>query len=351
MADKTRIAVIGAGWWACENHIPVLKSRHEVDLVAVCTTGKKELQIVQDKFDIPYATEDYIQLIKDNDLDGVIISSPHTFHYEQAKACIEAGCHVLVEKPFTTSAAHARELVQLAKKHNVSIMVPFGYNFTNLAASALQHVKEGLLGDVRHVVLQMATSLMDLFSGEKLVGVETHLFQPKADTWSDPKKAGGYGWGQLSHALGLMFLLVDEAPDTVYAITGKSPTGVDLFDAATLKFCSGATAVLSGSAGLASQKVKAQVDLRIFGTKGHLSLDVERERVHVETVSGESFIEEVREGDGNYSCVEPVNAFVDLCLGNSEENLANGLVGCRSVEVLDAMYRSAESGKAESVFL
>ena len=46
MVDKARIAVIGAGWWACENHIPILKSRTEVDLVAVCSTGKKELQIV-----------------------------------------------------------------------------------------------------------------------------------------------------------------------------------------------------------------------------------------------------------------------------------------------------------------
>ena len=226
----------------------------------------------------------------------------------------------------------------------------FGYNFNQTAISSLKYVNEGLLGEVRHVVLQMATPLMDLFSGEELAGVETHLFQPKSDTWANPKKAGGYGWGQLSHALGLMFLLVDEAPDTVYAITGKSPVGVDLFDAATLKFCSGATAVISGSAGIASQHVRSQLDLRIFGTKGHLSFDVERERVHVETFKGESFIENLQEGDGNYSCVEPVNTFVDLCLGRNEENPATGLIGCRSVEVLDAMYRSADSGNPESVF-
>jgi len=75
MANNARIAVMGAGWWACENHIPILKSRTEVDLVAVCTTGKKELQIVQEKFDIPYATEDYAEkCLLENGLSGAICS-------------------------------------------------------------------------------------------------------------------------------------------------------------------------------------------------------------------------------------------------------------------------------------
>ena len=56
MSGKLRVGVVGAGWWAVANHLPVLKSRSDVDLVAVCRLGRAELAKVQSVFGIPYGT-------------------------------------------------------------------------------------------------------------------------------------------------------------------------------------------------------------------------------------------------------------------------------------------------------
>ena len=161
---------------------------------------------------------------------------------------------------------------------------------------------------------------------------------------ADPGRAGGYGWGQLCHALGLLFRVLDEAPREVFAWMGHSPAGVDFYDALTLRFESGATASLSG-AGTVPKQRSFQLDLRLFGREGMLLFDVERERLEVCRHDGQDAVFELRPGDGAYVCVEPVERFVDLCLGRAVENEASGEVGLRSVEVLDAAYRSAAEGR------
>ena len=108
---KARIGVIGAGWWAVQNHLPVLARRSDVELVGVCRLGAAELEQVRSEFGIPYATEDYQELLrKCAPLDGVVVGSPHAVHYEHARAALESGAHVMVEKPLTTSATDARVL-------------------------------------------------------------------------------------------------------------------------------------------------------------------------------------------------------------------------------------------------
>ena len=91
---KVRLGIVGAGWWGTSNHIPILKEREkdigDVELVGVCRLGKKELKMVQDRFDIKLGTEDYRDMF-DWDLDGIIIATPHECHYEQAKASLEHG--------------------------------------------------------------------------------------------------------------------------------------------------------------------------------------------------------------------------------------------------------------------
>ena len=348
MTKRARIAIIGAGSWAAENHIPVLRRNIDAELVGICAVEPEQLRKVQDVFNIPFATEHYQELLDHCRPTGVIISSPHVDHYKHARAAIERGCHVMVEKPFTTDGRQARELLRLEEAHGVTIVIPFGWNFSEIANAALKFVQSAVVGDVRHLILQMATPVTELFSGRLPPATQGHLLQPNPSTWADPSRAGGYGWGQLCHALGLLFLLLEDSPERVYAITGNSVTGVDLFDAATIRFRSGATAALSGSGGLAPH-ARTQVDLRLFGTKGQLCLDTERARVDVDTFNGESLRAPITGEGGDYNCVRPVNFFVDVCLGRASANPASALIGCRSTEVLDALYRSAHSGNPEDI--
>lgn len=194
----------------------------------------------------------------------------------------------------------------------------------------------------------MATALEDLFAGEPMLETEGAMFRPPPSTWADPKRAGGFGWGQLVHALGLLFEIVDLEPREVFAVTGRSPTGVDYYDAAVVRFANGATASVSGSATLPKGR-PAQVDLRLFGPEGMLLLDIERERLELRRRDAHDEIAAMRPGEGAYACEEPLRVFVDLCLGRKVDNPASGLVGQRAVEVLDALYRSAASGKTEPV--
>jgi predicted dehydrogenase len=359
-ARNAQIGVIGAGWWTVDNHLPILARRDDVALGGVCRLGRDELEQVQSRWGFPFATEDFRELLARVPLDGVVIGSPHAVHYEHARAALEAGMHVLVEKPMATSAADARMLVQLAKERGKQILIPHGWNFRKVTREARRLVQSGAIGRIEHLTLQMASPLRDLFNGQPLAGTETADFQPAASTWADPSRSGGYGWGQLCHALGLLFRVTDGAdlvPAQVFALMAESSTGVDMYDALSIRFASGATGAISGS-GTVPKSRGFQVDLRLFGSEGMLLLDLEegRERLEVRgreqatdaAVSADTVFE-MRAGEGAYECVEPVERFVDICLDRPTENDAPGEVGLRTAEVLDAGYRSARSGRLEAV--
>ncbi|MBV9287844.1 MAG: Gfo/Idh/MocA family oxidoreductase [Hyphomicrobiales bacterium] len=346
MSRRARIGIIGAGWWAAANHLPALKRMPDCEIVAVNRLGARELAEIKNAFGVDCGFEDYREMLARVEMDGVVVSSPHVLHFEHASAALARGCHVLVEKPMTTTARDARELVALAAKAEREIVIPYGWNFKPWTDSA-RHLAAGV-GRIEHVVLQMANALDDLFAGQPMKETEGAMFRPPASTWADPKRAGGFGWGQLVHALGLLFGIVDLEPREVFAVTGQSPADVDYYDAAVVRFAGGATASLSGAATLPKGR-PVQIDLRIFGSEGMLLLDLERERLELRRRDGRDEVVPMKAGDGAYACEQPLRVLVDLCLGRETENGAPGLVGLRAVEVLDAMYRSAASSRMERV--
>ena len=346
MSKKLRVGVVGAGWWAVANHMPILKSRTDVDLVAVCRLGKPELAKVQATFGIPYGAEDFGAMLAEAPMDALVIASPHSLHGAHAMAALEKGLHVLIEKPMTVSATQARAIAALARDRGLHVLVPLGWNFKPFFAEARAWVRAGRIGRIRHVSAQMATPVGDLMTGLGLAGTENEMFRPESATWANPD-TGGYGWGQLIHMLGGLFYVTDLSPSDVFAFVGRSELGADLYDAAAVRFTNDATAALSGAA-TAPAGSPFQVDIRIFGEAGMLLLDVERERLSLRRHDGDDANVAIPPGGGAYSCVEPVHRFVDLCLGRQAENCADAVIGQRSVEVVEAMLRSAKSGRIES---
>ena len=217
MTRKARVGVIGAGWWAAANHLPVLKANNDCEIVAVNRLGAAELAEVQRKFEVPQGFEDYRAMLDQVPMDGVVISSPHVLHYEHAVAALARGCHVLVEKPLTTTAADARDLMLKADAAGRQVIVPTGWNFKTWTDKARALVAAGEIGRIEHIVLQMASALEDLFAGQPMKETEGQMFRPPPSTWADPRRAGGYGWGQLVHALGLLFRIADLEPSRVFA--------------------------------------------------------------------------------------------------------------------------------------
>lgn len=348
-AMTARIGIIGAGWWAAFSHIPAVQAHPEATLAAVSRLGAAELQTLRDTFAVPYVSEDAGCLLAEVPLDGVIVASPHTLHAAHAMMALRAGCHVMVEKPAATSAADARAMQAEAARRDLGFMVPHAWNFRSYAAAARGWVLEGRIGQIRHVVCQMASPLADLFAGQPMTDTQGHLFRPPASTWASPAAAGGYGWGQLTHALGLLaFVTAELRPAEVTALAGFSPANVDYYDAALLRFANGATGVLSGAATVPKGGA-FQLDIRLFGTEGMLLLDVERERLVLRRHDGRDESFAVAPGDGLPEAANPVARFIDLCLGRLSPADVRPWGAVTDIEILDAMYRSVASGKTERV--
>jgi predicted dehydrogenase len=346
VSGKLRVGVVGAGWWAVANHIPILKSRPDVELVSVCRIGGAELAKVQSAFGVPYGAEDFAAMLDEAPMDALVVASPHSLHGMHAIAALEKGIHVLVEKPMTVSASEARAIAGLAREKSRHVLVPYGWNFKPYFAQARVLVRSGRIGRIRHVSAQMASPIGDLMTGSDLAGTEKEMFRPDPETWANPQ-TGGYGWGQLVHLLGGLFYVTDLLPKDVFAFVGRSDLGADLYNAAALRFADDATGALSGSATVPAG-APFQVDIRLFGDLGMLLLDVERERLSLRRHDGDNLDVSIGVGDGAYTCAEPVNRFVDLCLGKEVENCGDAWVGLRSVEVVEAMLRSAKSGRVET---
>jgi predicted dehydrogenase len=345
---SARIGLVGVGWWATFCHIPTIQADARATLVAIADLSEERLAIVGDRFNIARRYADYRVMIENEKLDGLIIATPHVAHAAIAIHALARGLHVLVEKPMATSSLDARAIVAAAARAGKQVLIPCGWNFRDYTDRAADIVADGKIGEVRHIVCQMASALADLFAGEPMLETTDHLFRPPASTWADPRLAGGYGWGQMSHSLAWVYRVAGVAPRSVFAMAGNSPAGVDYFDAAAVRMTNGATMALSGAATV-PKHCGFQMDIRIFGAEGMLLFDVERERLALRRDDGADLTVPIAPGDGGYDGAAPVRRFVEICSGNGGVNAADGENGARVVETLEALYRSAASGRAESV--
>ncbi len=348
---KAKISVIGAGWWATEYHIPQLKNRDDVELISVCKLEEDQLKFVKDKFGFKYSSTNYLEALDFEKIDGVVIASPHFAHFENTKAALERGIHVAVEKPMTTNSKDAKLLYDLVKEKNLELLVPNGFNWNPLMLKAQEHIKNNLIGEIKHVDASWSSSLVDLFKGVALSESNDHTFQPLASTWSDPSKAGGYAWGQLSHMFAGIFKITQLDPKKLFCFSLPSPTGVDYTDSISLKFNNGATGAFSGCA-YVPKGYGGGFNIRVHGDKGTLFLDfeIDRERLLVRTNDGEEISENPKPGSGtmSYSTEDPINTLVDICLNREYVNHSDVNINLKVIKVLDALYRSINSEKVEN---
>ncbi len=353
MTRKSKIGLIGAGWWATANHLPVLVERDDIELASVCRLGADELQQVKTRFGFTHATEDYEELLEIPGLNGVIVASPHTLHYEHALAALKRGLHVLCEKPLTTKSHEARELVAEADRNGVELMVPYGWHYSEFNQEAKRRMDEKAVGDIEFVMCHMASPVRALLEGKQFLstggGAGDNMFEPAADTWADPVIAGGgYALAQMAHSAGLAYWLTGLEPRTVSALTSSPGSRVELYDSFSVRFTNGAIGSFSGAGALPDNQ-RFQLDVRIFGSEGVMTIDCDRARLELLRHDGDNFKMDLPPDAGEYFGGGPTTNFADIVTGNSSINWAPGWAGMRAVEMIDAAYRSVESGQTESV--
>ena len=140
-----KFGVVGYGYWG-PNVVRNLDRLEEAELVAVCDKSPAARRKVAKAFPRVLVTDDAAELMSSPDIDAIAVVTPVWTHYELAKAALENGKHVFVEKPFTSNAAQAQELIELAARKNLKIMVDHTFLFTGAVTKIKQLLQDGALG-------------------------------------------------------------------------------------------------------------------------------------------------------------------------------------------------------------
>ncbi len=337
-----RASVIGAGWYAAENHIPALARRTDVVLDGVCRLGADDLAKVRDAFGFAFAAEDHRAVLARRP-DVVVVASPHRLHHAHVRDALDAGAHVLCEKPMTVDPAEARDLVDHARRLGRHLLIANGYQYLPHLAAIRARLTGGVIGRIEHITCTFVSATRPVFEGSLgFARWQTTMFRPDSMTWQDPAGGGGFAYGQMSHSIALMLWLTGLAPETV-AARSTGTGAVDLADAATIGFAGGASAALGGAAGMPEGQ-RALLRLIISGTAGVMTLELDRDEAAIHTAASIERLP-IAPGDWVYNCIGPIDALVDLAQGRGE-NRSPGEVGAATVAVLAAMQHSARGGGA-----
>jgi len=143
--DVIRVGVIGYGYWG-PNIVRNFQGHEKADVVAVCDKNPKSLSRVRRAHPEVPVTSDQMEVLTSTQVDLVAVVTPVWTHFELAKLALENGKHVFVEKPFTCTVSQAEQLIELADRKNLKIMVDHTFLFTGAVKRIKQLVDDGTLG-------------------------------------------------------------------------------------------------------------------------------------------------------------------------------------------------------------
>ncbi|GAB3119709.1 Gfo/Idh/MocA family protein [Glaciibacter psychrotolerans] len=159
MTHTLRWGILATGWIAHLFASDLRESGFAVQ--AVGSRTQEAADIFAAEFDIPTAHSSYDALVADPEVDIIYVSTPHPFHLANARLALNAGKHVLIEKPITLNAAEARELVDLAAANGVVIMEAMWTRFLPHMVRIREIIAAGTLGDVHSLIVDHTQNLSD----------------------------------------------------------------------------------------------------------------------------------------------------------------------------------------------
>lgn len=193
---------------------------------------------------------DYISLIKDPKIDAVYIATPHAFHYELAKACLENNKPVLSEKPLTLDAEQSEKLLALCEKNKVFLMEALWTRFIPMTVSILEKIHQGAIGEIQYIKADFGFPAP---------------FNP-AGRLFDPALGGGSLLDVGIYPLFLSTLLLGQ-PEKILASGRLSDSKVDLDCQAILQYAGNKTALIASSI-----HYQMPITAEITGTGGQIQI-------------------------------------------------------------------------------
>lgn len=145
-----KVGVVGAGYWG-PNIIRNFNQNPNCDMAICCDMDEKRLSHMSRLYPSMKTTSNYDDLTTDPSINAIAVCTHVSAHYPLAKKALEAGKHVLIEKPMTSKVSEAEELVELAKKNDLVLMVDHTFEYTAGVNKMKELIEGGLLGDVLYV--------------------------------------------------------------------------------------------------------------------------------------------------------------------------------------------------------
>jgi predicted dehydrogenase len=150
MKKPVAVGVIGCGYWG-----PLLvrnfKSLPDCQLKGVCDLNTERLKHIRSLYPDIEGTTQPLQLLNGSSLDAVVIATPVKHHYSLAKASLLAGKHTFIEKPMATSSAECEELIEIAQRNGLVLMLDHTFLFSSPVQKIAQIVQAGDIGQIRYI--------------------------------------------------------------------------------------------------------------------------------------------------------------------------------------------------------
>lgn len=349
MNQKLDVIVIGAGGMARGPHLTAWKKIADVDVVGVADLNIETARAAAQQHSVPRATADFRELLKLKP-HIVDICIPNNLHTPVALAAIEAGCHVLCEKPLALTAAEVRKIGTAADRKKRKLMTAQHHRFTASALAVKGWADSGGLGDVYHA----------------RVRAMRRAWVPARPGFIQKKLAGGGPCIDIGvHALDACLWVMDfprparvsGVSKTIFAkgnsIPGKwgewdrSKYDVEDFAAGFVHFENGATMTLEAS-WLGHQQEDEDMSFQVFGTKGGAKWP----STEFATVHGRTFAQGTLTHPKNIPSgyEEEIRAFFN-CVVDNKPSPVPWTETINVIAILESIYRAQEAGREVKVRL
>jgi predicted dehydrogenase len=341
-----RIGIIGIGFWSMLVHVHAIKKSGRAELVSISRRTPDRLELARESLDISNAYTDWRELINNNELDAVVVSTAHSAHAEPVIAALEKGLHVLVEKPLAITGHEARKMVQAAEKAERVLMVGYDRRCKGLFRTMKSEIENGAIGTVRQVSVAFAQDYVGMFGGDYIppgivgfmasVGIPSGIFGDGSlnGYWrkESSDKGGGMFFDTGSHFVDLSLWLAGAEPKSAAAFMETTESSIEKYISVQAKLANGAHVSIISNGTLQGTGPSISMDLTIIGDSGiincdgneaWISKDGKREKIDVQLP--------------DYSTIE---AFIATIMDETP-NLSPGLDAIRVVTLTEAAYRSA----------
>ncbi|WP_054955552.1 Gfo/Idh/MocA family protein [Paenibacillus dakarensis] len=356
MSKVYRIGIIGCGGIANGKHLPSLSKLKNVQLVAFCDIIESRAEEAAAKFGIEGAAvyTDYTELLKDSTIDIVHVLTPNDAHASISIASLEAGKHVMCEKPMAKTAAEARSMVEAAKRTGKKLTIGYNNRYRPDSWHLKQVCEAGELGDIyyakAHAIRRRAVPTWGVFLDEEkqgggpLIDIGTHALDLTLWMMNNYKP---------KVVLGTKYHELAKNENAANAWGPWDPEKFTVEDSAfgMIVMENGATIMLEASWALNSLEVD-EAKCSLSGTKagadmkGGLRINGEQfSRLYTQEVDlksgGVAFYSGHSESDADIEMRKWIEA-VDQDL----EPVVTPEQACVVSEILEAIYESANTGKA-----